>query len=168
MMNWDIKRWLRHEFTGKRAVARVLPAESLQRLTQLISESERKHGGELRLVVEHALDLQWLWRGISPRARALKIFSDLRIWDTEANNGVLIYLLFADRDVEIIADRGIDKIVGTEEWSRICRLMEESFRQGNFEAGLSRGISEITLHLEKHFPHRDDDVNELPDAPFLM
>ena len=167
-MNWDIKRWLRHEFTGKRAVVRVLPAESLQRLTQNIAASEKQHGGELRLVVEHALHLNWLWNGVTAHDRAVKVFSDLHVWDTEANNGVLIYLLLADRHVEIVADRGIHRIVGAAEWSRICRLMEESFLQGNFEEGLSRGISEITRHLEKHFPHRNDDVNELPDAPVLM
>ncbi len=167
-MNWNVKRWLRHELTGKRAVARVLPAESLQRLTQDIAVSEKRHGGELRLVIEHALQLNWLWNGVTAHDRAVKVFSDLHVWDTEANNGVLIYLLLADRQVEIVADRGINRIVGSAEWSRICRLMEESFRTGNFEEGLRRGIAEITRHLEKHSPRRDEDVNELPDAPMML
>lgn len=167
-MNWDIKRWLRHELTGKRALHRVLPPDAVERLTKDIAASEKRHGGELRLVVEHALHLNWLWRGVTAHDRAVQVFSDLHVWDTEANNGVLIYLLLADRHVEIVADRGINRIVGTAEWSRVCRAMEVSFRQGNFEEGLREGIAEITKHLEKHFPHRDDDANELPDAPVLI
>ncbi|HAP00254.1 MAG TPA: hypothetical protein DCQ83_09450 [Fibrobacteres bacterium] len=167
-MNWNLKRWLRHEFTGKRALAKVLPSDALQRLTQSIADSEKKHGAELRLAVECGMDLSLLLHGVTPRERSLQVFSNLRVWDTQANNGVLIYLSLADRDVEIVADRGIDQIVGAAEWERICRAMEVEFRQGRFEQGLNQGIAAITGHLERHFPHRADDVNELPDAPVIL
>ena len=167
-MNWDIKRCLRHEFTGKRALRRMLPPESLERLTRDIAASEKRHGGELRLVVECALHFHLVCRGISAHERAVQVFSDFRVWDTEANNGVLIYLLLADRHVQIVADRGIDRMVGKAEWDRICGVMEQAFRQGRFEEGLCQGIAEITGHLERNFPHRDDDVNELPDEPVVM
>ena len=167
-MNWDIKRWLKHEFTGKRDLRKVLPSESMQRLTKDIAASEKQHGGELRLVVECALHFNQLIRGITAHERALHVFSDLHVWDTEANNGVLIYLLLADRHVQIVADRGIDRIVGKAEWDRICGLMEQSFRQGLFEDGLRKGIEAITLHLERNFPHREGDINELPDEPVVM
>jgi len=167
-MNWDIKRWLRHELTSKRTVHRALPAESLKNLTQAIAESEKRHGGEIRLAVEAKIHAQLPWHHLSAQARALQVFSHLRVWDTENNNGVLIYLLFADRHVQIIADRAIDRRVGGEEWSRICRLMETLFSQGEFEEGLRLGIVEITRHMEAHFPHRDSDVNELPDEPVIL
>lgn len=167
-MDWDVKRWLRHEWVGKRELSRALPKEALDRLTQHVAASEKRHGGELRLVLEGALELPWLWRGLTARDRALQVFSEYRVWDTEANNGVLVYLLFADRRVEIVADRGIDRIVGAGEWSRICRDMEATFRRGEFEKGLCQGIDAITGHLEKHFPHLANDENELPDAPIVL
>ncbi len=102
--------------------------------------------------MEGALHIEPLLRGQSARERAIDVFSQLRIWDTEQNNGVLIYLLLADRDVEIVADRGIDAKVGPEEWERICRRMEAAFRQADFEGGVVGGIREVTRHLVEHFP----------------
>ncbi|HWS16137.1 MAG TPA: TPM domain-containing protein, partial [Candidatus Methylomirabilis sp.] len=109
-----------------------------------------------------------LFRGHSARERAIDVFSLLRIWDTERNNGVLIYLLLADRDVEIVADRGIHAKVGTEGWETICRPMETAFRQGDFEGGVIRGIQAVTRHLVEHFPAAGDDRNELPDNPVVL
>lgn len=114
------------------------------------------------------MDLSLLWHGVSPRQRAVQLFSDLRVWDTDANNGVLVYLLLADRSVEIVADRGIDRFAGKAEWDRICGLMEHSFRQGKFEDGLRLGVTEITRHLERHCPRSEEDINELPDAPLVI
>ena len=96
------------------------------------------------------------------------MFSQLRIWDTEHNNGVLIYLLLADRDVEIVVDRGIDKHVGTAGWEAICQMMETHFRAGHFEQGVIAGIAAVTTHLAKHFPEDGAPVNELPDAPVVL
>ncbi|WP_247410002.1 TPM domain-containing protein, partial [Bradyrhizobium sp. 23] len=126
------------------------------------------HSGQLRFVVEGALDGGPLFRNQPARERALDVFSQLRIWDTAHNNGVLIYLLLADRDVEIIADRGIDAKVGGERWESICRAMEVEFRSGQFERGVIGGIEAVSRELTKHFPSSGPHPNELPDAPVLM
>jgi hypothetical protein len=164
----DMKRIARHLMDTRRTVRRAFPRESLAAIDKAIRESEAGHRGEIRFVVEGALHLEPLLRGQSARERAIDVFSHLRIWDTERNNGVLIYLLLADRDVEIVADRGIDAKVGPEEWERICRGMEAAFRQADFEAGVVAGIREVTRHLAVHFPPIGDDRNELPDNPVIL
>ena len=106
---------------------------------------------------------------ISRRAqRALDQFSHLRIWDTAHNNGVLIYLLLADRDVEIVADRGINDKVGAEGWETICQEMETEFRAGNFERGVIQGIEAVSRELARHFPPDSQPRNELPDRPVVI
>jgi len=130
--------------------------------------SETVHAGEIRFVVEGALDGTPLFKGQSARERAIDVFSQLRIWDTEHNNGVLIYLLLADRDVEIVADRGVHSMVGSEEWEKICRKMETAFKQANYEGGVVGGIHAVTQHLIKHFPASDSGQNELPDKPVVL
>jgi uncharacterized membrane protein len=122
----------------------------------------------VRFVVEGALDGRPLLRNQPARERALDLFSHLRIWDTVHNNGVLIYLLLADRDVEIIADRGIDAHVGAAGWERICRAMEAEFREGQFERGVIDGIAAVSGVLARYFPPQSGDRNELPDQPVLM
>jgi uncharacterized membrane protein len=119
-------------------------------------------------VVEGALDGAPLFRGQPARERALDVFSQLRIWDTEDNNGVLIYLLLADRDVEIVADRGIHARVGAAGWEAICNEMETDFRAGDFARGAIRGIDAVSRHLAAHFPKRGGGKNELPDTPVVM
>ncbi|MEO8136430.1 MAG: TPM domain-containing protein, partial [Betaproteobacteria bacterium] len=126
------------------------------------------HVGEIRFVVEGALDGAPLYSGQSARERAIDVFAQLRIWDTEHNNGVLIYLLLADRDVEIVADRAIHSTVGTDGWDAICRTMEAAFRQGDFEGGVIAGIEAVTQHLIVNFPATADTRNELPDAPLAL
>ncbi|MCD6024076.1 MAG: hypothetical protein K0Q91_992 [Fibrobacteria bacterium] len=168
-MAWNFRRWLRHELTGASAVRKVLSAEALARLGGVVAQSEKRHTGEIRLAVEASLDLPLFRNGISARERALAVFSDLHVWDTEANNGVLIYLLLADHDVEIVADRGIHEIVGAVGWEEICHAMERAFRLGRFEEGLEEGIRAVSQHLEAHFPATGaDDRNELPDEPVLL
>jgi len=167
-MAWDFRRWLRHEFNGASALNKVLPPEALQRLGAVVTAGEKRHNGEIRLAVEASLHLPLFRNGPSGRERAIQVFSDLRVWDTEANNGVLIYLLLADRDVEIVADRGIHDIVGDVGWEEICHGMEQAFRLGRFEEGLAEGIREVAEHLETHFPHSEGDRNELPDEPVIL
>lgn len=167
-MAWDFRRWLRHEQTGAGVVRRALPSEALNRLKAAIAASEKCHNGEIRLAIEPSLRLPLFRNGLSARERAISVFSDLRIWDTEANNGVLIYLLWADRDVEIVADRGIHEIVGSVGWEEICHGMEQAFRLGFFEQGLEEGIREVATHLETHFPHTAGDRNEIPDEPIIL
>ena len=164
----SMERIVRHLMATQWRINRAFPSDTLIAIDRAIKASEATHRGEIRFAVEGALHVEPLLRGQSARERAIDVFSQLRIWDTEHNNGVLIYLLFADRDVEIIADRGIDAKVGPREWGRICRKMEAAFRQGDFEGGVVGGIQEVTRHLAEHFPPIGDDRNELPDKPVVL
>ena len=163
-----IKRIGRHLLANRSRVRRAFPATSLARIERAIKASEVTHAGQIRFVVEGALDGAPLLRNQSARARALDVFSHLRIWDTAHNNGVLIYLLLADRDVEILADRGIDALVSGAEWQKICSMMEVEFAKGNFEAGVIKGIEAVSRQLAKHFPKQRGGRNELPDAPVVI
>jgi len=161
------QRILKHLLTTHGQVARAFPRGALNAIEKAIKASETAHAGEIRFVVEGALDGMPLFKGQSPRDRAIELFSQLRVWDTEHNNGLLIYLLLADRAVEIVADRGIHAKVGTEEWSKVCRQMETAFRQSNFEGGVVSGVQAVTQHLVRHFP-ADDRANELSDRPLIL
>jgi uncharacterized membrane protein len=164
----SMERILRHLMATQWRVNRAFPSDTLIAIDKAIKASEATHRGEIRFAVEGALHVEPLLRGQSARERAIDVFSQLRIWDTEHNNGVLIYLLLADRDVEIVADRGIDAKVGAQEWERICRKMEAAFRKADFEGGGIGGIQEVTRHLAEHFPPIGDDRNELPDKPVVL
>jgi uncharacterized membrane protein len=149
-------------------VRRIFPPQVLAAIEQAIRAGEATHSGQVRFVVEGALDGAPLFRDQPARERALDIFSQLRIWDTAHNNGVLIYLLLADRDVEIIADRGIDARVGAAGWEKICAEMENSFRAGNFAGGVIKGIQAVSRQLAAHFPRHGGGTNELPDTPVVI
>ncbi|HTS52102.1 MAG TPA: TPM domain-containing protein [Burkholderiales bacterium] len=163
----DLKRVFRHLFTTMWSVRRAFPASSLRAVERAIRETEATHEGQVRFAVEHALDLPQLLAGRSARARALDVFSQLRVWDTQHNNGVLIYLLLADRDVEIIADRGVHAHVG-QGWEPICRRMEQRFGRAEYEAGVVEGVHAVGEHLRRHFPARPAGRNELPDEPAVL
>jgi uncharacterized membrane protein len=164
----SIKRIGKHLIEHRWRVRKIFPPRVLASIERAIKASETTHSGQIRFVVEGALDGKPLFRNQSARDRALDVFSHLRIWDTAHNNGVLIYLLLADRDVEILADRGIDAKVGPAGWERICAAMEADFKKGNFEAGVIRGIEAVSRQLASHFPRRGAGANELPDAPVVM
>ena len=163
-----IARIGRHLLANRARVRQAFPAASLKKIGAAIAASEAGHAGQIRFVVEGALDGGPLFRQQSARARALDVFSQLRVWDTEHNNGVLIYLLLADRDVEIVADRGIDRHVGNAGWETICRAIEQAFGRGDYEAGALAGIGAVTKHLAAHFPREGASRNELPDAPVVL
>jgi uncharacterized membrane protein len=163
-----IKRIGRHLLQHRWRLRRIFPRKVLVNIEQAIKASEATHSGQIRFVVEGALDGAPLFRNQTARARALDIFSRLRIWDTAHNNGVLIYLLLADRDFEIVADRGIDSKVGAAGWEEICAQMEAEFRAGNFERGVLKGIEAVSRELAMHFPAQGTGRNELPDAPVVM
>jgi uncharacterized membrane protein len=163
-----IKRVGRHLLAHRWRVRRIFSQPVLRRIEAAIGAGEATHSGQVRFVVEGALDGLPLFRDQPARTRALDIFSHLRIWDTAHNNGVLIYLLLADRDVEIVADRGIDAKVGTAGWEEICREMEAEFRSGRFEAGVISGIQAVSRELARHFPPQSPQRNELPDKPVVM
>jgi uncharacterized membrane protein len=169
MVGMSIPRILKHWFYLPCLVRKRFPAETMAAIHEKITESERSHLGEVRFAVEGALPWRDALEGVSARDRALQLFSELRIWDTEQNNGVLIYLLLADHDVEIVADRGIHAHVGTDGWEAICHAMEHEFRQGHFEAGALLGLERITTILREHYPaHGQNNPNELPDAPIVV
>jgi len=164
----NITRTFVHLLTPPWRLRATLPAGALHRIEQAIRANESSHRGEIRFAVEAALDLHELLHGMTPRARALQVFADLHVWDTEENNGVLIYLLLADRDFEIVADRGIHKHVGDRTWEEIARHMERHFRDGNIERGVLEGIEAVGARLRAHYPRRGPDVNELPDRPAVI
>jgi len=168
MAHWTL-RLLKHRLLDEGDARRLLDAAALKRIEARVAASEQKHSGEIRVMVESGLPLSYLRRGASARERAVAMFAKLGVWDTECNNGVLIYLLLAERAIEIVADRGVDRQVGAEEWARIAASMTDAFRQGDFEAGLLRAIDAVDALLVRHFARGagDADVNELPDAPLL-
>ena len=161
------QRILKHLLTTHGQVSRAFSRSALSAIEKAIKASETAHAGEIRFVVEGALDGMPLFKGQSPRDRAIELFAQLRVWDTEHNNGLLIYLLLADRAVEIVADRGIHAKVGADEWRKVCNQMETAFKQSNYEAGVLSGVQAVTQHLVRHFP-ADDRGNELPDRPVVL
>jgi hypothetical protein len=160
----------RHRWADEAAVRRALPPELLERLTRRVTASERRHSGEVRICVEAGLPMSYLWRDAPARERAIMLFGKLRVWDTEHNNGVLIYLLLAEHAIEIVADRGIDARVSAEEWAAMAQRMGAAFREGRFEDGLTQALEEVSALLVAHFPlmEGEADRNELPDAPVVL
>lgn len=168
MVAMNIKRIIRHLVMTHWQVNRTFSRQTLIAIEKSIKASETAHVGEIRFAVEGALDGAPLFRGQSARERALDVFSQLRVWDTERNNGVLIYLLLADRHVEIVADRGIHAKVGSGEWEKICRKIETAFKQSNYQGGVVSGIQAVTQHLTTYFPDALTGRNELPDKPVKL
>lgn len=162
------QRLLRHVTTDHRSVKRAFPASALARIEQAIAAGERTHRGQVCFAVEGALPPLRVLSTLTPRERALEVFGLLRVWDTEENAGVLIYLLLADRDVEIVADRGIDRQVDAAAWQAICTRMESAFGQARYADGVVQGINEISALLAAHFPHTARTTNELPDRPVIL
>jgi uncharacterized membrane protein len=163
-----MNRLLKHLLYPDWRTRRAFPARSLGAIEEAVAASEARHGGELRFVVEGALDLGHLLRGTTARQRAVELFSQLRVWDTEANSGVLIYVQLVDRRVEILADRGIHRRVGDAPWLAICRAMEEAFRAGNFEVGALAGVRAIGDILAREFPAGSINPDELANAPEVL
>ena len=162
-------RLLRHRWHDERTAARVLRGGALERLETRVRESERLHTGEIRLCIEAGLPLSYLWRNAPPRERAIAMFGKLGVWDTEANNGVLVYLLLADHAIEIVADRGLARRVPQAHWDAVVAELSASLRQGAFEDGLARALDAVGAQLIAHFPADPDahNPNELPDRPVL-
>ncbi|MET0281900.1 MAG: TPM domain-containing protein [Steroidobacteraceae bacterium] len=161
-------RILRHLLTPFWVLRMRYPAPVLARIKARIGEVERTHPGELRFAVEHALELGDLLAGITPRERALELFGLLRVWDTEYNNGVLIYVLHAEHAVEIVADRGLARAVAQSEWDALCRQVETKFRAGQHAEAAIAAVDGAAGLLESHFPAGQMARNELPDQPLLL
>ena len=168
MAHW-LSRLVRHRLLDEGDARRALDTQALARIEQRIAASEARHSGEIRVCVEAGLPFSYLRKGASARDRALALFGKLRVWDTAANNGVLIYLLLAERAIEIVADRGLLPHVDAAGWERIMATMQNEFREGRFEAGIERAIAAVDELLASHFPLAagTSNPNELPDAPVL-
>jgi uncharacterized membrane protein len=167
-----IGRLLRHSLTTHWRTRLQFPKATLDAIEQAIKSTEAAHGGEIRFAIETALSPLHILNNLTPRARALDVFTHLRVWDTAANNGVLIYVQLADRHVEIIADRGFADRVSPAEWQAVCRLMQEQFRAGRFQAGSIAGVEAvgnlIARHFEPNLARLPQPHNQLPDRPTLL
>ena len=165
----NLRRTLKHLAIPQWTVRRAFPAQVAQVVERAVRAAESAHDVELRVVVEGGLPLASLLRDTSSRERAIELFSILRVWDTEKNTGVLIYLQFVDRKIEIVADRGISARVRQQEWDAACAAMANEFREGRFEQGTLAGIEYLTALLKKHLPPPPaGDRDELPDAPIVI
>ncbi len=160
-----IARLIKHRWFDETDTRRALDAATLSRLQALVAASEAKHSGEIRLCVEAGLPLSYLWRHAKPKERAITLFGKLRVWDTEHNNGVLIYLLLAEHAIEIVADRGLTRHVPQAQWDALVAGMAGAFRAGHFEDGLTQAITAVDGLLLRHFPLAAGQANpnELPD-----
>jgi uncharacterized membrane protein len=163
-----LKRWFRHLFIAPWAWRRAFPQATLDAIEAAVRDSEMHHGGEIRFAIENSLAPSLVWRGMSGRERAIEMFSNLRVWDTEHNSGVLVYLLLADRDIEIVADRGIAARVAPAVWEQVAQTMEAAFRQGEFEHGALAGIEMIGALLAAHFPPTGNNPDELANRPVIL
>jgi uncharacterized membrane protein len=161
-------RALKHFFATRWGTRRRFAPAVLARIERAIADVESRHAGEIRFAIETAFDLPDIWFGTTPRERAVLVFGHLGVWDTAGNNGVLIYVLMADRDVEIVADRAIAARVPQAEWGTVCREMEGHFTAGRFAEGSEAGIAAVGRLLAEHFPGQGADRNELPDRPVLL
>ncbi len=165
-----LKRLFKHRLWDQTDAQRAMPAAAMQRLTQRVAASEARQSGEIRLCIEAGLPLACLWQKQHARQRAISLFGELRVWDTEANNGVLIYLLLAEHAIEIIADRGLNAHVSQARWEVIIASLRESLRARQFEQGLEAAIDAVDGLLRLHFPLTEGaaNPNELPDAVVLL
>jgi uncharacterized membrane protein len=163
-----MKRILKHWLYPQWRIRKAFSKTALNSIEAAVATSEMQHDGELRFVVEGRLGLSHLLRYFTARQRAEELFSQLRVWDTEHNSGVLIYVQLVDRKVELLADRGIHKMVGNETWQRICADMEQAFRSGKFEEGAVRGVQAAGGVLAQYFPVQGANPNEMSDAPLVL
>ena len=162
-------RILKHRWLDETDAQRALGEAGLQRLEARVTNSERLHRGEIRMCIEAGLPLSYLWRDATARERAVTMFGKLRVWDTEFNSGVLIYLLLAERAIEIVADRGLNQHVPPEEWQRLTHTMSAAFKAGRYEDGLVDAIDAVEVLMTRHFGLVEGTANpnELPNRPYL-
>ncbi len=164
-----ITRLIRHRWLDQRHTRRALSDVALKRLEDRVAASERRHSGEIRLCVEASLPLSYLWRDLTARQRAVTLFGKLRVWDTERNNGVLIYLLLAEHAIEIVADRGVARVVPQAHWDAVVGAMRQAFGAARFEDGLAQAVDAVDAMLAQHFALAEGEFNpnELPDRADL-
>ncbi len=167
-MKTTLVRLMKHLCFPPWRLRRALSLHELEAITQAIRESEQNHTGEIHFAVENALNWRQLLSGTTARDRAIEVFSRLRVWDTEQNNGVLIYLLLADRAVEIVADREVNRRIKKSEWGKVCHTMAAAFQHQAFSEGIIAGVKAVGTHLALHFKGKDREGNELRDQPTII
>ena len=166
-----IARIVRHRWRDERDIRKAIPAAMLARLQALVAASEKRHTGQIRMCIEAGLPTSYLWRGATPRERAVTLFGKLGVWDTEENNGVLVYLLLADHAIEIVADRGLNRHVNPGQWQHLVARMGDAFGASRYEDGLRQALEDVNALLVAYYPAQEgqaDRPNELPDAPVLQ
>lgn len=173
----NLRRWFQHLWPLPTAQRALLREDSLMRVTQAIADSEHSHSGEIRVCIEAQLSPSHLWNRCTARQQAIEIFSQLRVWDTEHNNGVLVYMLLAERSIEIVADRGLNGCVDPGDWHTLVASMREAFQVDRYEEGLLLGVQRIGALLTQHWPleagvgeisAKAANPNELPDRPWVI
>lgn len=163
-----MRRAWRHWKSSAAEARRAFPDATLDAIAEAIDQGERTHRGEVRLIIEKALPLEAAWAGVTNRQRAVNLFADYGVWDTEDNCGVLIYVNLAEHKIDIVADRGIDRKIDAATWQAVCRTMTEGFRQGRFHDATLAAIGQVNELLRQHFPSGGDRPNELPDRPVML
>ncbi len=172
----SLRTALRHRWLDESDTRRTIDSGMLERLRSRVAASETRHTGEIRIYVEAGLPMSYLSRHLRQRTpmsalvreRATEMFGSLRVWDTHHNNGVLIYLLLAEREIELVADRGLNAIVSDQEWRAMVGRMGESFARGHFEDGLTQALAEVSAPMVANFPaDAKANPNDLPDTPEL-
>lgn len=163
-----IPRLFKHWFTTKSAIKRAFPPESLKAIEVAVTEGERRHRAEVRLIIEHCLPTVAVLARFRPRQRAMTLFSQFRIWDTEENCGVLVYINMADRVVEIVPDRAVMRLVTRDEWRAVCDTITTGFAQGDFRDSLVGAMKQLNDLLGKHYPTIGAHTNQLPNQPIVL
>ena len=164
----DLRRFWRHVVMTPAAARRAFPAATLDAIQREIAGHEKRHGGQVCFIVEAELHAAQLWRDVTARERARQVFALHGVWNTEDNNGVLLYVLLAERRVEIVADRGIERQVQPGDWQRVIAAMDPLLRAGRFEEAALAGVRGVSDLLALHFPLRVNGTNELPDRPLVL
>ncbi len=167
-MGQRMGRAWRHLMSSSAEAKRAFPETTLAAIGEAITAGEQTHRGEVRLIVEKSLSFDDAWDGVSNRQRALALFADYGVWDTEDNCGVLIYINLAEHKVDIVADRGIDRKIDSSTWQGVCRTMTEGFRNGQFHEATLAAVGQVNALLREHFPSNGARPNELPDKPLML
>ncbi|RJG05303.1 TPM domain-containing protein [Noviherbaspirillum cavernae] len=163
-----IARLWKHLCTTQAAGRRMFPERTLHAIETAIVEGETRHRAEVRMIVEPFLSVQAVLNGVTPRERARVLFSDYRVWDTEENCGVLVYVNLADHKVEIVADRGVGRIIAAHDWQAICRTMTEGFAHGDSHGSVIAALRQLNALLQQHYPDDGSRHNQLPDKPLML
>jgi uncharacterized membrane protein len=163
-----ISRAIKHGCTSSAAGRRAFPEATLKAIQAAIAEGETRHRAEVRMIVEPALGVQAVLQGVSARERARELFSDYRIWDTEENCGVLVYVNLADHQVEIVADRGVGRVIAAKDWQAVCRTMTQGFAHGDFHDSVIAALNQLNALLQEHYPDDGSRRNQLSDRPLVL